>query len=173
VQDTLPPVVTPKVEPNGFSATLWPPNHRYSTVTLSDCIQSVADQCDGALPVRGTILRVTSDEAEGGAFEDCDGTCNDIVLVDSTAVQLRAERSDESDGRVYSIFAMINDDHGNQAPLTCRVQVPRSHKKSAVEGAAAYCVGQDCGSVPGKGPRCRSDDDDNRGDDGNTRHRSR
>ena len=167
VQDTLPPVVTPKLEANGFNATLWPPNHTYHTVTLSDCIQSVADQCDGALPVGGTILRVTSDEPGGGVGEDDNGTCNDIVLVDSTTVKLRAERSDESDGRVYSIFALISDDHGNQAPLTCRVQVPRSQKKSAVEGTAVYCVGQGCGSVPG--PSCRSDDDDDRGDDGYSR----
>ena len=163
VHDTLPPVVTPKLEANGFSVTLWPPNHRYQTVTLNDCIQSVADQCDGALSVRGTIVRVTSDEPAGGAGEDDDGTCDDIVLVDSTTVKLRAERSDESDGRVYSISALISDDHGNQAPLTCRVQVPRSHKKSAVEGAVVYCVGQGCGTVPG--PSCRSNDDEDRGDD--------
>ena len=169
VHDTLPPIVTPKLEANGFSATLWPPDHRYHTVTLSDCIQSVADQCDGALPVRGTILRVTSDEPENG--EDDDGTCDDIVLVDSTTVKLRAERRDESDGRVYSISALISDDHGNQAPLTCRVQVPRHHKKSAVEGAAVYCVGRDCGSVPGHHRRCRRDDDDGgRNDDSSTRH---
>ena len=173
VQDTLPPVVTPKLEANGFSATLWPPNHSYHTVSLSDCIQSVADQCDGALPVRGTILRVTSDESESGGGEGDDGTCDDIVLVDSTTVKLRAERSDESDGRVYSIFAMISDDHGNQAPLTCKVQVPRHHKTTAVEGAAVSCVGQGCGGVPGNGLRCRSDDDGDRGDDGDTRHGNR
>jgi len=173
VHDTLPPVVTPKLEANGFSATLWPPNHSYHTITLSDCIQSVADQCDGALPVRGTILRVTSDEPEGGVGEDDDGTCDDIVLVDSTTVKLRAERSDESDGRVYSLFALITDDHGNQAPLTCKVQVPRHHETSALEGAALYCVGQGCGSVPGHQRRCRRDDDDERGDDGDPRHSHR
>ena len=37
VRDTLPPEVTPRVEANGFSVTLWPPNHTYRTVTLSDC----------------------------------------------------------------------------------------------------------------------------------------
>jgi len=81
-------------------------------------------------------------------------------------VKLRAERSDESDGRVYSIFALINDDHGNKAPLTCRVQVPRSRKKSAVEGTAVYCVGQGCGSVPGNNPSCRRRDDGDRDDGG-------
>src|SRR6266850_2190797 len=168
VQDTLPPVVTPKLEGNGFSATLWPPNHSYYTVTLTDCIQSVADQCDGALPVGGTILRVTSDESESGVGEDDDGTCDDIVLVDSTTVKLRAERSDESDGRVYSIFAVISDDDGNQASLTCKVQVPPQHKKAAVEGTATYCVGQGCESVPGHDPRCKQngEDDGNRSDDG-------
>ena len=170
VQDTLPPVVTLKLEANGFSTTLWPPNHSYHTITLSDCIQSVADQCNGALPVDGTILRVTSDERESGVGEDDDGTCDDIVLVDSRTVKLRAERSDESDGRVYSIFAMISDDDGNQTPLTCKVQVPRHHKKAAVEGTAAYCVGQGCGSVPSNDPLCRDDGD---GDDGNTRHGQR
>jgi hypothetical protein len=88
------------------------------------------------------------------------------VLVDSTTVKLRAERSDESDGRVYSLFALINDDHGNQAPLTCQVQVPRSHKKAALEGAAAYCIGEGCGGVPGQDRRCRRRDDGDRDDDG-------
>jgi hypothetical protein len=95
------------------------------------------------------------------------------VLVDSTTVKLRAERSDESNGRVYSIFALISDDRGNQAPLTCRVQVPRSRKKSAVEDTAVYCVGQGCGSVPGNNPSCRSDDDGDRGDDGYPRQGDR
>jgi len=94
------------------------------------------------------------------------------VLVDSSTVKLRAERSDEGDGRVYSIFAVISDDDGNQTPLTCKVRVPRHHKKSALEGAAVYCVGQDCGSVPSHDSHCEQDggDDDYRHDKGNTLH---
>lgn len=87
MRDTLATAVTTKVDANGFVASLWPPNHSYHTVTLSDCIASIADQCDGALPVTGTIIRVTSDEPESGRG---DKTCNDIVIVDDTTVELRA-----------------------------------------------------------------------------------
>jgi hypothetical protein len=163
VRDTLPPVLTPKLDATGFSLTLWPPDHTYRTVSLSDCIQSVADRCEGPLPVKGTILRVTSDEPENGRGDG--DTCDDIVIANDTTVQLRAQRSARGDGRVYSIFAEVSDDDGNRAPLICKVQVPRHRGKApAIDSGAAYCVGQGCGAVPGHDRSCgRGDDDQDQG----------
>jgi hypothetical protein len=144
VNDTLPPIVTPQADANGFSATLWPPNHSMQTVSLSDCIASIVDQCDGALPpTAGTILQVTSDEAANG--DGSGNTAVDIVIVDGQTVQLRAERDSTGDGRVYTIFASFGDDDGNQTPITCKVQVPHDRKGTpAIDSGASYCVGQGC-----------------------------
>jgi len=164
VQDTLPPVATTKEDANGVIASLWPPNHSYHTVTLSDCIASIADRCDGALAVTGKIISVTSDEPESGRG---DKTCDDIVIVDDTTVKLRAERRGKGDGRAYSISAVVTDDDGNQTPVTCKVEV-RKHLcgAPAVDSGPAYCVGEQCGAVPGHDPRCKQDDDQEGNGDG-------
>jgi hypothetical protein len=139
VNDTLPPIVTPQADANGFSATLWPPNDSMQTVSLSDCIASITDQCDGTAPA--TIVRVTSDELvkrNGKKSED-------MVIVDSKTVQLRADRDGSGNGRVYTIFANVTDDDGNTTQVACKVQVP--HDQSgvpAVDSGAVSCVGQGC-----------------------------
>jgi len=161
VQDTLPPVVTTKADANGFIASLWPPNHAYHTVSLADCIKEAVDACDGAV-VTSAIVNVTSDEPESGKG---DNTCNDIVIVDSTQVQLRAERNGKGDGRVYSISAVVTDDDGNSTPVTCNVEVRKNLcGEPAVANAAAYCVGQDCGAVPGHDPHCKQQEEEGNDD---------
>jgi len=161
VQDTLGPSVRTRADANGFIASLWPPNHTYHMVSLADCIKEAVDACDGAT-VTSTIINVTSDEPESGKGDD---TCNNIVIVDGTRVQLRAERNGNGDGRVYSISAVVTDDDGNATPVTCKVEV-RKHRcgEPAVANAAAYCVGQDCGAVPGHDPHCKQQEEGN--DDG-------
>jgi hypothetical protein len=161
VQDALPPVVTTKADANGFIASLWPPNHAYHRVSLADCIKEAIDTCDGAA-VTSAIVNVTSDEPESGKG---DNTCNDIVIVDSTHVQLRAERNGKGDGRVYSISAAVTDDDGNSTPVTCNVEV-RKHLcgEPAVANAAVYCVGQNCGAVPGHNPHCKQHEEEGNDD---------
>src|SRR5712664_2159105 len=139
VRDTLAPVVTTKPGLDGFIASLWPPDHSLQTISLSDCIASITDQCDGTAPT--TIVRVTSDElvkTNGKKSED-------MVIVDGQAVQLRAERDGSGDGRVYTIFANVTDDDGNTTQVACKVQVP--HDQSgvpAVDSGAVSCVGEGC-----------------------------
>jgi ABC-type amino acid transport substrate-binding protein len=140
VQDTLPPVVTTNPgDENGFIASLWPPNHSLHTISLSDCIASITDQCDGSAPA--TIVRVTSDElvkTHGKKGED-------MVIVDGQIVQLRAERDGSGDGRVYTIFADVTDDDGNTTEVACKVQVPHDQSGApAVDSGAVSCMGQGC-----------------------------
>jgi ABC-type amino acid transport substrate-binding protein len=139
VQDTVAPVVTTKSDANGFIASLWPPNHSLQTISLSDCIASITDQCDGPAPA--SIVRVTSDEL----VETRGKKGEDMVIVDAQTVQLRAERDGSGDGRVYTIFANVTDDDGNTTQVACKVQVP--HDQSgvpAVDSGAVSCVGEDC-----------------------------
>jgi hypothetical protein len=142
VRDTLPPVVaTNPGDANGFIASLWPPNHSYHTVSLSDCIAASVDQCDGTA-VTSSIVGVSSDEAVKGNGSGDAG--NDIVIAENGAsVQLRAERDGSGDGRVYTIFAVSSDDDGNATHVSCKVQVPRDQSgAAAVDSGAAYCVGK-------------------------------
>ncbi len=107
VRDTTAPVLGAD---KGLS--LWPPNHKYVTVSLEDCAANARDACGGELPLQqyGRITRITSDEVEDG---NGDGhTCADIQRVNDSSVRLRAEREGTSDGRVYSIHYTVTDASG-------------------------------------------------------------
>jgi len=54
---------------------------------------------------------------------------NDIVIVDDYTFQLRAERWDEGDGRVYTITYQVTDACGNSTLATVTVTVPHDQRK--------------------------------------------
>ena len=43
---TVKDVVAPVITTNGQTITLWPPNHKYRTVNVSDLVTSASDLCD-------------------------------------------------------------------------------------------------------------------------------
>jgi hypothetical protein len=138
VIDTTPPdvLVTPP-------QPLWPPNHKYHTISLADCAIAAVDQCGGVLdPNSGSarIKCVSSDEPED-ALGDGD-TLADIVFVNSTTVMVRSERQGTSDGRVYSIAFEVMDASGNIRQGVCPVSVPHDQGKgeTAIDSGAAYTV---------------------------------
>ena len=147
------PIVTPMADAAGISAWLWPPDHKYSTVTLADCIGSIRDACGGAVPItgHGRILRVTSDEPEDSGKGGDGHTCNDMVVaLDGQSVQLRAERMGGSNGkgpgRVYRIDYLAEDGRGNRTPGSCVVAVShdRGQRAQAIDTCeqvkpGAYC----------------------------------
>lgn len=117
VVDTQPPRVeatTPVV--------LWPMNLRYHTVHLSDCGIVAEDVCGGVIADatrQARITCVTSDEPAAA------GRGPDIAIIDSSTVQLRADRLQEGDGRVYRIHFRLPDVAGQTAEGVCTVTVPR------------------------------------------------
>jgi hypothetical protein len=142
-------------------AVLWPPNHKYQTFNLSDCVTSVTDGCEGPLDINtaGKITRVTSDEAEddkltGGGNGDGD-TCNDIVITGNTSVDLRTERFGRGNGRVYTVFFDVTDASGNVSSSSCKVAVPHDQSGApAVEDGCSFCEGAGCDSCPGHDAAC-------------------
>jgi len=122
--------------------TLSPPNHKYHTVALSQMLQSAVDDCNGNVAGNVVIERVTSDEAENG--NDDGDTLNDIVIgADCNTVQLRAERSDNGNGRVYTVTLRVGDSSGNVTRANYKVFVPRgSH--TAIDDGAVYTVDSNC-----------------------------
>jgi len=137
VQDTIPPEITTSGEP----IILWAPNHKYETVSISDCVESVTDICDVDVGVGDIIITsVSSDEPEDTPDEGDGATLEDIVIVDPQTVDLRAERQGDGNGRVYTINYEVTDASGNTATGSCQVWVPHDQDEGATavdDGAAA------------------------------------
>ncbi|KFE68694.1 FG-GAP-like repeat-containing protein [Hyalangium minutum] len=138
---------------------LWPPNHKYVNISLSDCAAPAQDSCGGALPADqyGTILGVSSDEVEDENGNGDGHTCDDIVIsADGKFVQVRAEREGTGDGRVYTVRYAITSPSGGTAQSTCHVYVPhdQSDNHPVVDSGVHYCVGQGCPAGTSGSPLC-------------------
>jgi predicted extracellular nuclease len=116
--EAVPPVVEVSVTPD----TLWPPNHKYVTV---EATVDVSDNID--LNPMLTLVSVTSNEPDDGL--DDEDVPNDIVIVNDFAFDLRAERSDSGDGRIYTITYQVTDACGNSTVATVTVTVPHDQGK--------------------------------------------
>jgi uncharacterized repeat protein (TIGR01451 family) len=142
VLDTIAPVITLKTTP----ITLWPPDHKYRTINVTDLVQSVTDSCDVNLGIGSVVIaKVTSDEQENN---DGDGnTVNDIVIgANCNSVQLRSERSGNGNGRVYSITLRVKDASGNAGTAVFKVTVPKNQGNGgvAVDSGPQYTVAGNC-----------------------------
>ncbi|MFX0211464.1 MAG: PKD domain-containing protein, partial [Candidatus Hodarchaeota archaeon] len=134
VQDTIPPEITVISEP----IVLWPPNHKYHTIEISDFISSVTDICDISVGIDDIIITsVSSDEPENAKGEGDGNTWNDIIIVDSQTVDLRAERQGDGNGRVYTINFEVTDVSGNTATGSFQVWVPHNKKSTAIDDGAS------------------------------------
>lgn len=131
VQDTTAPSLSVTVNPNN----LWPPNHNYVTANVTI---TVSDTCDDDIADKVQLISVTSDEPEDAAGGGDGNTLNDIVIVDNTTVNLRAERQGGGDGRVYTLNYSVTDDCGNTATASTTVSAPHSKKDLAVNSGVQY-----------------------------------
>jgi hypothetical protein len=140
VKDTQRPVITINSQP----IKIWPPNHQYSTIKVTDLVASVSDNCKGVGSVR--ITKVTSDEPEDAAGNGDGNTNNDIVIAgDCKSVQLRAERDGNGNGRVYTITLQVTDASGNVGTATAKVTVPHAENgAAAVDDGPQYTVIGNC-----------------------------
>lgn len=101
--------------------TLWPPNHEMVDVTVN---YGATDPCSA--PV--CTLTVSSNEPVNGTGDG--NTSPDWVVVDAHHVQLRAERSGNGNGRIYTITITCKDSAGNTASSTATVTVPHDQGKN-------------------------------------------
>ncbi|MGH7451402.1 MAG: PKD domain-containing protein, partial [bacterium] len=162
VVDTTPPVTT--LQP---PIALWPPNHKYTTISIAQIVVSVNDACAGSIPVSEVkIASVSSDEPEDTPDVVCliddplhvcfngDGsTTDDIVIAgDCQSVQLRKERAASGNGRVYTINLKVSDANGNGATAAFKVSVPHDQGSGsvAVENVPYYTVNSNCAGSSAK-----------------------
>ena len=117
-------VTAPVINVTLSQTMLWPPNHDLRRVTAG---VSVSDDSGEALPF--TLVAVTSSEPDNG--EDDGDTTGDVVVVDATTFDLRAERSGTGNGRVYYVEYTATDSCGNVGTGAATVTVPKSMGKNA------------------------------------------
>ena len=141
VKDITPPVITL----NGQTIALWPPNHKYHTVKVTDLVASASDLCDPSVNINSVrIAQVTSDEPDNSGGDG--NTTHDIVIAaDCKSVQLRSERMGGSNGRVYTITFKVTDSSGNSTTATAKVVVDHSQNGAgAVDDGPHYTVLSGC-----------------------------
>jgi len=125
VVDTTPPTIMVHMEE---PIVLWPPNHEYHSIQLSELDIEVNDECDDTLtPEDVRITEVWSDEEEN-AIGNGDGNTVDDIIIGETCdfVQLRAERMGRGNGRVYTVMLEVADASGNIGSTTFDVHVPHN-----------------------------------------------
>ncbi len=118
VCEYVPPTLEVSVTPD----MLWPPNHKYVDVTASVLAM---DNFDPNPLV--TLVSVTSNEPDNGLGDG--DTANDIVILDDYHFMLRAERSGNGTGRIYTITYQVTDICGNTATAETVVTVPLNKGK--------------------------------------------
>jgi len=139
VEDTTPPAIILSDD----EIVLWPPNHKYHTIEISDFVESVTDICDPDVDINDlNITSVSSDEPENAQGGGDGNTWDDIVIVDSQTVKLRAERQGSGNGRVYTINFEVTDTSDNTAIGYFQISVPHDKKSTAIDDGpeAGYIV---------------------------------
>jgi len=120
IQDTTPPRLTLAAYP----ATLWPPNHRMVPVQTAWQVSDVCDPAPAAM-----LASATSSEPNDASGTGDGNTTEDIqdasIGTPDPTVLLRAERSGDGPGRVYTLTYVARDASGNTASALGIVTVPR------------------------------------------------
>lgn len=142
---TVKDVGAPVITTNSQTIELWPPNHKYTTVKVTDLVASASDLCDPSVNISSVLIaQVASDEPDNSGGDG--NTTHDIVIAaDCKSVQLRSERMGGSNGRVYTITFKVTDASGNSTTATAKVVVDHSQNGSgAVDDGPHYTVLSAC-----------------------------
>jgi hypothetical protein len=144
IVDLRPPVIVMRSTP----LSVWPPNHKYRTVTPDMMVISVTDACGRPIPIASAlVMKVTSDEPDN-AKGDGD-TANDIAVTCPNRVDLRAERMGGGNGRVYTIVYRFFTENGVSADAVGTVVVPHDQSgKQVIDSGPVNVVIPQCG--PGR-----------------------
>ena len=123
VEDVEPPVIVISPVP----LTLWPPNHKYVTLTGADLVESVTDNCEGLSLADLVITGAVSNEPDNEIGVGDGNTIDDIVITPGgSSVLLRSERQGTNSGRIYTVTLELTDEWGNTTEGSAEVLVTHS-----------------------------------------------
>jgi hypothetical protein len=138
-EDLTPPEIVVPGEP----IVLWPPNHRYHTIQVADLVSAINDDDPDLSPDDVVIVSVTSDEVDNNGADG--NTINDMVIgAACRSVDLRMERVEGGNGRVYVIQFAAEDASGNVGEAFVEVHVPADRMNPAVADAPVNLVNGTC-----------------------------
>jgi hypothetical protein len=125
VQDTTPPIVD---SVSASPSTLWPPNHKFTTVQISVVAH---DTCDPN--PKCAVIAIASSEpptggGQGNTQPDFQFTTQYMTSPATLPVQLRAEREGTGGGRVYTVTVNCKD-AANNVSLPATTQVTVAHNQ--------------------------------------------
>jgi hypothetical protein len=109
------------------AALLWPPNNKFTSVA----ILGVSDP-DGD-PITVTVDRIFQDEPVGRGNSAPDGRG-----IGASAVELRAERLGNGNGRFYHVGFTASDGLGSTCTGEIAVAVPHDRAKPAIDDGALF-----------------------------------
>ena len=114
-------------------SVLWPPNHQMTTVTIQ---ANVVPSLQGLVTLSAYV---TSNEPEEGLGDGDQAPDWGEPEIDQEAgiirIPLRAERSAQGYGRVYTITVLATDSEGNQSEENVYVDVPHD-----IPGVASHKI---------------------------------
>jgi len=161
--DTTPPNITRvTASPN----TLWPPNHKMVNIVIK-----VSTNNDSVKPLTLTAS-VTSNEPQNGLGDGDMAPDWTAPVIDQAngviTLQLRAERSGNGNGRVYTVFVTATDFSGNTSTASVEIIVPHDKSNKHYENYKTIIIngdyedwdekdrvyldtdGPECGNAPGQ-----------------------
>ena len=147
---TVEDVTAPTLSVSSTPITLWPPNHKYATIDITQYVTIVSENCANLSASDVVITDVDSDEPEDAKGGGDGKTEDDIIITSCNTVDLRAERQGSGNGRVYTIHLELDDGNGNTTTALLAVHVPKNQNGDPAvdDGAAAgFTISGDCGTV--------------------------
>jgi hypothetical protein len=87
-------------------------------------------------PVTIQIDRIMQNESTNGSGDG--NACPDASGIGGSTAQVRAERSGNGNGRVYTIFFTATDGRGGSCQSSVQVCVPHNNKGNCVTGGALF-----------------------------------
>lgn len=142
LDDQRAPIIEVRDEP----IALWPPNHKYHTITPDMVFESAEDACGNPIDLANVeVVSVSSDEPED---HKGDGkTMDDIMIHCPNKIMLRAERMGGGQGRVYTIHYRVTGENDTATDAEFKVIVPhdQSGKPVVEREGMGYTVTPDCG----------------------------
>jgi hypothetical protein len=141
IEDLRPPIIVMRADP----LSVWPPNHKYRTITPQMMVVSATDACGVPLDLSlALVLEIRSDEPDDATGDG--KTVNDILVTCPNRVDLRAERAGGGNGRVYTIVYRFFTENGVSADGVGTVIVPHDASgKTGVDDGTSYVVTPTCG----------------------------